>query len=138
LAAFVVLLLCCANLAGLTTVRSMNRQRDLVIMKSLGALPVELVSIVLIETCLLAFVSALLAILCSYAGIGAVRALQPSDLLGAARLSIDARSLWFAGLTFLFCILLFGILPSWFATRPSLRATRLIVSRSKSTRSAEF
>src|SRR6185437_5595314 len=124
LAAFVVLLLGCANLAGLTTVRSMNRQRDLAIMKSLGALRTELVSIVLIETCLLAFVSALLAILCSYAGIGAVRALQPSELLGAEHLSIDARSLWFAGLSFLVCILLFGILPSWFANRPSRGATR--------------
>src|SRR6185437_15070070 len=138
LSAFVVLLLGCANLAGLTTVRSMNRQRDLAIMKSLGASPVELVSIVLIETSLLAFVSALLAILFSYAGIGAVRALQPSDLLGADRLSIDARSLWFAGLSFLFCILMFGILPSWFATRPLLGGAPLSISRSKSTRSGEI
>jgi putative ABC transport system permease protein len=138
LSAFVVLLLGCANLAGLTTVRSMNRQRDLAIMKSLGASPVELVSIVLIETSLLAFVSALLAILFSYAGIGAVRALQPSDLLGADRLSIDARSLWFAGLSFLFCILMFGILPSWFATRPLLGGGPLSISRSKSTRSGEI
>jgi putative ABC transport system permease protein len=138
LAAFIVLLLGCANLAGLTSVRSMNRRRDLAIMKSLGASRIDLVSIVVIETCLLAFIAAVLAVLCSYAGIGGVRTLHPSDLLGADRLSVDAPSIWFAGLSFLFCILVFGVLPAWFTTRSLLGGAPLALSRSKFTRSGEF
>lgn len=138
LAAFVVLLLGCANLAGLTSVRSINRRRDLAIMKSLGASPIDLISIVIIETCVLAFISAVLAVLCSYAGIGGVRALQPSDLLGADRLSVQARSIWFAGLSFLFCILVFGVLPAWLSTRSLLGGAPPGLARSKSNRSGEF
>lgn len=116
-ASFGVLLLGCANLAGLISVRAMTRQKDLAIMKALGAPKPALIANVLSHGALLLFAAALLAVLGSYAGVDWIRAVKPGDLAGAERLSLSFGGFLFAGGVFLFCILIFGLLPAWLSTR---------------------
>src|SRR5581483_8274466 len=117
-----VLLLGCANLAGLMSVRSMNKQKDLAIMKALGAPKSALIANVLTEGILLAAVAFLLAVLTSYAGVSWIGEVKPGDLAGAERLGLNISALVFAGCTFIFCITVFALLPAWFSTRRPLNA----------------
>jgi len=119
-AALIVLLLGCANLASLMLVRAMNRQKNLAIMGALGAPRAALTGTTFTDSVVLAAVAAALAVLGAYAGVGAIRALQPGDIMGSERLNLDARGLVFAGLAFMTCVLLFGFLPAWLGARRSV------------------
>jgi putative ABC transport system permease protein len=119
-AASVVLLLGCTNLASLMLVRAMNKRKDLAIMTALGAPRSALITNVLTEGSLLAIVTATFSILGSYTGLRAIRAMQPGDLPGAERFSLDMGGLLFTGLAFIFCSLIFALLPAWLSTRQSL------------------
>ena len=121
-AGFGVLLLGCANLAGLMSVRAMSKQKDLAIRKALGAPISALIANVLTEGILLAVVAFLLAVLASYAGVSWIGAIKPGDLAGAERLSLNIKALLFAGCTFIFCIAVFALLPAWLSTRQPLNA----------------
>jgi putative ABC transport system permease protein len=118
-AAFVVLLLGCVNLAGLMLVRAINRQKDLAIMGALGAPRWVLIANILTESSVLALMSLTLAGLGAYAGIRVIRALQPGDIFGMDRVTMNWRSLLFAGLAFMVSVLLFGLLPAWLGARRS-------------------
>ncbi len=134
-AAFVVLLLGCVNLASLMLVRAMNKQKDLAIMGALGAPRVVLIANILTESLLLAFVAATLALAGSYAGIRLIRALQPGEIAGTDRLSMDLHGLVFAGLAFIVSVLLCGLLPAWLGTRGAFSAA---LKRSAGTGSARL
>jgi putative ABC transport system permease protein len=118
-AAFVVLLLGCVNLASLMLVRAMNRQKDLAIMGALGAPRPVLIANILTESSVLALTSATLAVIGSYAGIHVIRALQPGDILGIERITMNWRSFLFAGLSFVVSVLLFGLVPAWLGASAS-------------------
>ena len=122
IAAFGVLFLGCANLASLMSIRAMNRQKDLAIMKALGAPLYALIASVLIEGVLLAAAASALAVLGSYAGMAWIRATKPGDLAGAERLTLNIGGLLFAMCAFIFCILVFALLPAWLSTRQPLNA----------------
>lgn len=120
--AFVVLLLGCANLASLMLVRIMSKQRDFAIMKALGAPRSALITNILTEGTLLTVVALTLAVLCSYAGVGWIRAMKPGDMAGAERLNLSTNGLIFATCAFIFCAFTFAFLPGWLSTRHSLHA----------------
>ena len=117
-----VLLLGCANLAGLMSVRAISKQRDLAIMKALGAPTSALIANVLTEGILLAIAAFLLAVLASYAGVRWIDTAKPGDLAGAERLGLNIKALLFAGCTFICCIVVFALLPAWLSTRQPLNA----------------
>ncbi len=115
--AMVVLLLGCINLASLMLVRSMKKQKELAIMRALGAPKSALIASILMESMVLGLVSALLAVAGSYAGVRILRALQPGNIAGSDRLTLDWRGMIFAGAAFVSCVLLFGLLPGWIGAR---------------------
>ncbi len=121
-AAFVVLLLGCANLASLMLVRAMNKQKSLAIMRALGAPKSALIANILTEGALLVVVACTFAVLGSYAGVDWVRAAKPGDLAGAERLNLSMAGLFFAVGAFILCALIFALLPAWLSTRQPLNA----------------
>lgn len=122
-AALVLLLLGCANLGSLTLVRAANKQRDLAIMGALGAPRSALIATILRESVVLTLVAGTLAVLASYAGVGAIRELQPGDIPGTDRLRLEWPGFVFAAAVFTICVLAFGWLPAWLSTRHSLNSS---------------
>ena len=124
----VVLLVACANLAGLMIVRSSARQQEIAIRLSIGAARWHIVRQFLAE-------SALLAAAGGIAGVAVARWL--TDLLlalmsrGRGLIALDvalnARTLAFAAAATLATAVLFGLLPALSASRTSLQ-TRLRAS----------
>ena len=117
-----VLLLACANLAGLLIVRSSARQQEIAVRLSLGASRGRVVRQLLTESALLAAAGG---------AAGLALAYWASDLLpammsrGRASITLDvtpnARTLAFAALVTIGTIVLFGLLPAAAATRPDVQ-----------------
>jgi len=119
-----VLLMACANIAGLLTARGVARRKEITVRLALGASRWRLVRQLIVESCVLSFAAALLGL--------AVAAWTAEGLVRFASENVDARGLASAlnlpvllfalGLT-LICSFLFGIIPALRATRVQLAAT---------------
>jgi predicted permease len=107
-----VLLVACGNAAGLLMVRGAARGRELAVRVALGARRGELARQLLIESGILAIVSALAGVILAVLGIALVAKLRPEDLTALDHVALDGRTLAFtAGLTVV-TSLLCGIVPA--------------------------
>ncbi len=86
-----LLLIMCANLAGLLAARGLGRQREAALCSALGASPARLLRFFLAEGLLIALAGGLLGILACVWGLHPLLALAPADLPRASLVSIDAR-----------------------------------------------
>lgn len=116
-----VLLIGCANLANLTLVRGISRQREVAIRAALGAGRWRLMRQFLTESLLLSFGGGALGVLVAYGGLAALKAAMPDGTLPPnVEVVMDARVLLFVlGLALLTGVL-FGIAPALKATRTDL------------------
>jgi predicted permease len=109
-----VLLIACANVAGLVLVRIEGRQQELAIRAALGGSPGRIARGLLLESLLLAVVGGALGLLIAYGGLRILIALGPSDLPRLNEIGIDGPVLLFAlGVT-----IVAGVLSG---TMPALR-----------------
>ncbi len=119
--AFLVLCIACANVANLLLAQAYNRQREMAVRLALGATRTRLVRQMLIECVLLAFGGGIVGVLLS---IGATRGLSafhfPAPIPLNLTVTIDTRVLIFTFLLSVLTGLLFGLVPSWIASRPVL------------------
>lgn len=117
----VVLLIACANIAGLLIVRSMARQREVAVRLALGASRWQLLRLMLIEAMLLAVAGGVAGLLVAVWAMDVLIGAIPEGV-GASGLSsnLDARVLMFSVGLSLLTGLLFGLLPAWRATKPAL------------------
>jgi predicted permease len=121
----VVLLIACANVAGLLVVRGIAREREIAIRSALGGGRGRLVRTLITESTILAALGGLAGTMIALWGTAWVAHLSGSaiPLLGETRM--DGGVLAFIGLVTLCTVVLFGLLPAWQTVAGGALAFRL-------------
>ncbi len=115
-----VLLIACANFANLLLARSAARQQELVIRAALGAGRFRLIRQLLTESVLLAVLGGLVGLLFAMWGLDLLVALKPANLPRLSAVGIDSTVLAFTFAVSILTGLVFGLLPSWSASRTNI------------------
>jgi len=115
-----LLLIVCANVANLFTVRALARRREIAIRLALGAARRSIVRQLLIEGLLLAVAGGLLGILLAAFSLEALLALNPIRLPDFAPVRVDLLVFSVSLAVTVFVSLLFNLLPAWQGTRAAL------------------
>lgn len=115
--AAIVLLITCANLAGLLLARASARQREIAIRLSMGAGRWRIVQQLLIEGVVLAGVGAVAALVALRWTAGLLIAFAPpSELPISLHVEVDARVMWFTAVVAVGTVVLFALAPAAQAT----------------------
>lgn len=130
LAAAIILLIACANLAGLTLVRMLRRTSEVATRLALGASRWQIQKQFWVETLLLASVGGLTGVAVGFVTLRGLLLLLPEHFLPVADVPLDARVLAFTILISLLTSVLFGMLPALTMRRFDLRSA--IASRGSS------
>lgn len=128
LAAGFILLIACANLAGLTLVRMVRRSPELATRLALGASRWQIQKQLWVENLLLALGGGLSGLGVGFAALHGLLSLLPEGFLPVARVPLDATVLAFTLLVSLLTSVLFGMLPAFAMRKVDLRSS--MVSRS--------
>jgi len=118
-----VLLIACANLAGLLVARGEARHREIGVRLAMGARRARLIRQLLTESLLIAIAGGVAGIaLARWCSNAIMAAIPPGQgMLGFVR-SLDLRVLWFAIVLTLATSILFGLAPAMRATRLDLQS----------------
>lgn len=123
-----VLLVACANVAGIIVARGLARQKELTIRAALGAGRARLIRLVLAETTILAAAGGLIGLFLAHAGVAALVASSPDPPPYWAAMQIDARVIAFVILVSALTALACGLLPAFRISRvdpaPALQSGR--------------
>jgi putative ABC transport system permease protein len=140
IAVALLLVIACVNIGNLSLVRLLGRTREIAVRRAIGARSVDVVRLFAVENALLGTLGGALGFLTAVAALGLVRAAAPPqvpriDALGSVVAPLAAA----AGIT-LFALLVFGVLPSFVASRINsyvvLRSDSRSGADSRSTRRA--
>ncbi len=113
-----VLLIACANVAGLLLTRSVGRQKELAIRMSLGARRARIVRQLLTEGLMIALPGGCVGLFLTCSGIRLLRAgLNFNEAMSAVPVSLDKNVLIFAAAVSLLCAVLSSLLPALKASR---------------------
>ncbi|HEX8078287.1 MAG TPA: ABC transporter permease [Chthoniobacterales bacterium] len=117
-AALLVLLITCANVAGLQFVRASTRQREVAIRLALGASRSAIVRSQLIESLLLVAFGGIGGLLIGSWGLDLLLASLAKDWIPRSdEIGLNTTVLAVTGLTALVTGIVFGLFPAWHATR---------------------
>jgi predicted permease len=120
----IVLIIACANLAGLLSVRSVYRRGEIGVRAALGASRLRIIRQLLVETLVLSCLGGGAGVLFAKWGFDLILGLLPTDLAislnGLSELSLDWRVIGYAAALSLGCGILFGLVPAIQTSRYSL------------------
>ncbi len=122
LAAALILLIACANLAGLTLVRVLRRTPEIATRLALGASRWQIEKQLWMENLLLATAGGAAGIGVGFLALRGLLRLLPEQLLPVASIPLDSRVLAFTLLVSLLTSVLFGMLPALITRRFDLRS----------------
>ena len=122
LAAAFILLIACANLAGLTLVRMLRRMPEVATRMALGASRWQIQRQLWIENLMLAVVGGSAGVAIGFVALRGLLLLLPEHFLPVASVPLDGRVLTFTVLISLMTSVLFGMLPALATRRLDLRA----------------
>ena len=111
-----VLLIACANIAGLLLARATGRQHEVSIQIALGAGNGRLVQQALLESLVLAVAGVLLGLLIAHFAIPLLLLLAPAALAGNLSVHMGGSVLAFVSVIGVLCVLLCGTVPAWHMT----------------------
>lgn len=119
-----VLLIACANVAGLLIARGAARQKEIAIRLAIGAGRARIIRQLVVESLLLSVSGGVLGLLLAIWTVRALSAFLPPDDF-PLRLSTapDLRVLAFAAAVSIITALLFGLAQAWQATKPDVAPT---------------
>lgn len=112
-----VLLIACANFAGLLMARAIARRQEFMIRASLGAGKGRLISQALTESGMLALIGGGAGLLLAKWSTGFLVSLEPAELERFSGIQMDARAFLFVLGISAVTGTIFGLMPAWWATR---------------------
>jgi predicted permease len=124
LAAGFILLIACANLAGLTLVRVMRRTPEIATRIALGASRWRIQKQLWVENLLLALLGGCAGVVAGFVALRGLLMLLPEHFLPVASVSLDGRVLAFTLLVSLLTSVLFGMTPALATRRFDMRVSR--------------
>ena len=123
LAAGFILLIACANLAGLTLVRMLRRTSEVATRLALGASSWQVQKQFWVENLLLALVGGTVGIGVGFVALRGLLLLLPEHFLPVAQVPLDARVMAFTLVVSLATSILFGMLPALATRKVDLRSS---------------
>ena len=118
-----ILLIACANLAGLTLVRMLRRTAEVATRKALGASSWQIERQFWVENLLVALVGGGVAVGVAFLALRLLLSLLPEHFLPVASVSLDGRVLSFTLALSVMTSLLFGMLPALAARKVDFRSS---------------
>lgn len=115
-----VLLLACANLAGLLTARGMRRRREAAVRVALGAGRGRLVRLFLTESLCVALLGCVAGLLFANSGIKLLLQLLPENLPNAESAHVSVPIVLLAMLIAILCGIATGLAPAWAVSRDAI------------------
>ena len=122
IAAGIILLIACANLAGLTLVRVLRRSPEIATRLALGASPWRVRKQLWIENIILALLGGFAGLGTGFMALRGLLLLLPEHFLPVRDISLDVRVMGFSLLVSLATSVLFGMLPALATRKLDLRS----------------
>ena len=123
LAAGFILLIACANLAGLSIVRTMRRTSEVATRLALGGSRWQIQKQLWIENLLLALVGGAVGVGVGFVALRGLLILLPQNFLPVSNVSLDVRALAFALSLSLLTSVLCGMLPAFVTRKVDVRSS---------------
>ena len=118
-----VLLIACANVAGLLLAQHATRSKEIAIRAALGAGRSRLVRQFFIEGLLLSLLGTAAGVAIALSGTKLLLQFVPAGVPRLAQVGLDWRVLAFTMLISFGTCLIFGLIPAWHASKPDLNST---------------
>ena len=116
----VVLLIACANIANLLLARGAHRGQEMAMRASLGASRTQLLTQLLLESCLLAVLGGIASLFVASWTLGFIGSILPPEAQGTLSVQLSPPVFLFAGLLSIGTGILFGMYPALHSTRSDL------------------